>query len=315
MLEGLKLVHERPELIATDRATVGLWFVNDDITDKPRTDSTMSKSKVIRICKEGDDLHRSPLQGFTCALHVELNRREDDEALLDLSIFGTPPGKSDEDLGVRKNREGFYFTTVDKVVRLGNYRHEIGESLKPGTPFHVFIYFATTKMDIVMHVVYAEDGHYMSGLRDSPIQSVVSEGRLLDEWTTHNNSPLTCAVFGQIVRPECAQVDDDTAVADVRSETGEDIEYDATVEALAGDFDATQDGTEQEEDHESDMISETSGSEADATNRRATRQTFSTQPRVVVAYPSKTSLKRVASTRGVDYGCEKRRRSLGDEPS
>ena len=201
-MRGLQRIHLHPELIATKKAIEALWILSDDDGTKPR-DMIDDKCTVVRICEKGQKLETPDLKGFTRALHLDLTAEGSDAVSVDLSIYATPPGKTDKDLKVTKNSEKYDTTVISNVKKLGYYRHDTGRH--SNDRFHVYVYFAMTKMDVLLFVVYAQDGHEMKDLEGHSLQGVLLKEKLLERWQTHDNVPLTCATFGQIVRPASGQ--------------------------------------------------------------------------------------------------------------
>jgi hypothetical protein len=96
VLAGLTYIADKPEILAVDEVLVSLWLRSDP---DENTDEE-GRNTVVRICTQGQDMNDTAnvrdRMSVSHPIHFELSATGDEPLSLDLSVFGTPAGVSDE---------------------------------------------------------------------------------------------------------------------------------------------------------------------------------------------------------------------------
>jgi hypothetical protein len=122
VLTGLMCIADKPKILAVDEVPVSLWLRSDpdESTDEEEPDT------VVLICIQGQDTNdtanvRDRISA-SHPIHFELSAIDDAPPSLDLSVFGTPAGASNEAVIRGWNAENFAYTDVDKVTEFGRFK-------------------------------------------------------------------------------------------------------------------------------------------------------------------------------------------------
>jgi hypothetical protein len=141
VLAGLACIADKPEILLFKEVPVSLWLRSDP------DESTNGENHhtVVRICTQGHDKNDAANMrdrvSASHPIHFELQATGDEPPLLDLSVFGTPAGVSDENIIEGWNSENFAYTESDRVTELGRFEQQLPRStVKPGKRVcHVYL--------------------------------------------------------------------------------------------------------------------------------------------------------------------------------
>jgi hypothetical protein len=204
VLAGLMCIADKPEILAVDEVPVSLWLRSDpdESTDAEEPDT------VVRICTQGQDMNGTAnvrdRVSASHPIHFELSAVDDEPPSLDLSVFGTPAGVSDEAVIQGWNAENFAYTDVDKVTEFGRFEQQLPRStVKSGKRVcHVYLYVEVSRLSAAFYAIFAKDGRAVKQLQNTPFDKVFQDGELTAKWRRYQNIDLDVVRLKQVARPE-----------------------------------------------------------------------------------------------------------------
>jgi len=213
---------DNPEIVSGGKIPISLWMIND--VDDSTTDD--APKTVMRICTQGRNLHGGDdvKDKLTTANPVPFLLKSDRGSphVLDLSIYGTPADKSDEEIIIGKGSTGFAHAKIEDVEVFGSYMVTLPVGITSAHTIHgncqaktnpdrakktvgksscyVYVY---TKMDMAsvqIFAVYARDGGKIAKLGDSSFDEVFEDGRLRREWQERKKRSIEFVELRQAAR-------------------------------------------------------------------------------------------------------------------
>lgn len=220
---GLACMADDPKLLSVDTAPLSLWMRSDpdasgdDNAGNEREESQEdgeSQHEAVRICRQGQALDpktasesdRNPSHPIHFELSCKHGRPE-----IDLTVFGTPPALTDEDVIVRRGSsdeaddsdECLVFSQPDKLTRFGDFCEELPmQNERADGIYHVYVFSRITRVGITLFAVFAEDGHKIQLLETQDINLVLQDVSLSSTWQSHNGVRMNVVWLGQVARPE-----------------------------------------------------------------------------------------------------------------
>lgn len=204
VLAGLTCIADKPEILAVDEVPVSLWLRSDpdENTDEEE------RNTVVRICTQGQDMNdttnvRDRISA-SHPIHFELSATGGEPPSLDLSVFGTPAGVSDEAIIQGWNVENFAYTNVDKVTEFGRFEQRLPHStvMFGKRVCHVYLYVEVSRLSAAFYAIFAKDGRVVKQLQNTPFDKVFQDGELTAKWRRYRNVDLNVVRLKQVARPE-----------------------------------------------------------------------------------------------------------------
>jgi hypothetical protein len=204
VLAGLMCIADKPEILAVDEVPVSLWLRSDpdESTDEEE------RNTVVRICTQGQDTDDTAnVRDRVSASHpinFELSATGGEPPSLDLSVFGTPAGVSDEAIIQGWNAENFAYTEVDKVTEFGRFKQQLPHStvVSGRKVCHVYLYVEVSRLSAAFYAIFAKDGRVVKQLQNTPFDKVFQDGELTAKWRRYQNVDLDVVRLKQAARPE-----------------------------------------------------------------------------------------------------------------
>jgi hypothetical protein len=201
---GMMRIVDNPEIVSQGKIPISLWMIND-VDDSTTDDAPKS---VMRICTQGRDLQGGDnvKDKSRTALPVPFLLKSDRGLphILDLSIYGTPTGKSDQEIIIGKGGTGFAHANIEDVEVFGSYTvtlpvvttstHAIHGNCQAKTnpdrakktvgksSCHVYVFTNMDMASVQIFAVYARDGEKIAKLGNSSFDEVFEDGKLRGEW-------------------------------------------------------------------------------------------------------------------------------------
>jgi hypothetical protein len=208
VLAGLTCVADKPEILAVDEVPVSLWLRSDpdESTDEEE------RNTVVRICTQGQDTNDTAnVQDRVSAshpIHFELSATDCEHPSLDLSVFGTPAGVSDQAIIQGWNVENFAYTDVDKVTEFGRFEKQLPHStiMSGKRVCHVYLYVEVSRLSAAFYAIFANDGRAVKQLQNTPFDKAFQDGELTAKWRRYQNVDLNVVRLKQVARPESVLV-------------------------------------------------------------------------------------------------------------
>jgi hypothetical protein len=223
VISGLACIADDWKELSVDAAPMSLWLrsdldtaevEDDEDDDENESEDDGGQQEAVRICRKGQALNPKVVGRFdrnpSYAIHYELSCKRGPPEI-DLSVFGTPSGLSDEDVIVRKGKPGgrkkphecLVFSQPDKLTRFGEFREELPmRSERADGTYHAYVFSKITKVGVTLFAVFAEDGHKMPTLETQSMEVVLQEISLSSNWRSHDGVTLKVVRLGQVARPE-----------------------------------------------------------------------------------------------------------------
>jgi len=151
---------------------------------------------VVRICTQGQDKNNTAnVEDMVSALHpkhFELSAIGDEPTTLDLSVFGTPAGVSDEAIIRGWNAENVAYTDVDKVTESGRFEQQLHHStvVSGRKVCHVYLYVEVSRLSVALYAIIAKDGRAVKQLQNTRFDKVFQDGELTAKWKRYQNVDL-----------------------------------------------------------------------------------------------------------------------------
>lgn len=190
----------------TNTVPVSLWLRSDpDEADVTASDEPLT---VVRICRQGDDLTGASIAGSKRhplhPIHYELECGNTEVPTLDLSVYGTPKGISDDDVIRGTNEDLFAFADAAELTTYGKFEAQlpIPAGPKRKESLHVYVYFLFDRMSVTLDAVFAIDGHQIKNLERTSSKDVLRDDGMAIPWRTHNKVELKRVHLWQVARPE-----------------------------------------------------------------------------------------------------------------
>ncbi|KAM0721315.1 hypothetical protein Q7P37_003019 [Cladosporium fusiforme] len=183
---------------------MSLWLRSDP--DEPTSHEDWNT--VVRICTQRagikDTKKVRDRASASHPIHIELVAAEDEPPSLDLSIFGTPTGVSDEDIIQGWNEDKFAYTTVDKVTEFRRFEQDLPFSTVSNcdATCHVYVYLEVSRLSVKLYAAYARDGHEIKPLTKTSFESAFRNGEITEKWAKHNGVEVCIKRLQQAARPE-----------------------------------------------------------------------------------------------------------------
>lgn len=207
VIAGMMYMADNPDILSTKEVPLSLWLRSDPDGSTNEDDD----DSVIRICTQGQDVNDSQtvLDRLSAShpIHYELLAPEDEPPSLDLSVFGTPAGVSDEQIIEGWNHDKFAFTNAGKVTEFGRFERQL-----PGSTValkrrvcHVYLYAMIFKFKVEFYATFASDGRPVKALEKTPFEDAFHEGELAPKWQRHKGINLSFVKLRQVARSELLQ--------------------------------------------------------------------------------------------------------------
>lgn len=183
---------------------VSLWLRSDPDESRDGEDATT----VVRICTQGQDKNDTTnLRDRVSAshpIHFELRATDDEPPSLDLSVFGTPAGVSDEDIIEGWDPENFAYTNVNKVTEFGKFEQQLPQTTaKHGKRIcHVYVYVDVSRLSVAFYAMFAKDGRAIKPLEKTSFDKAIQNGELTTKWKKFQKVDLDMVRLKQVARPE-----------------------------------------------------------------------------------------------------------------
>lgn len=208
VLAGLMRIADEPKILSVKEVPVSLWLRSDP----DETTDDQDWNSVVRICTQGQDMRDTDSvrdrASASHPIHIELLSAKGEAPLLDLSIFGTPAGVSDEQIIQGWNDDEFAYTSVDKVTEFGRFEHQLPASFVSDgrAAFHVYVYAKVARLSVELYAVSAPDGHKITSLEKTPFEEAFPNpevvARLANRLANHGGVDLDVVRLKQVARPE-----------------------------------------------------------------------------------------------------------------
>lgn len=207
VIAGMMYMADNPDFLSTKEVPLSLWLRSDPDGSTNEDDD----DSVIRICTRGQDVNDSQtvLDRLSAShpIHYELLAPEDEPPSLDLSVFGTPAGVSDEQIIEGWNNDKFAFTNAGKVTEFGRFERQL-----PGSTVtlkrrvcHVYLYAMIFKFKVEFYATFASDGRPVKALEKTLFEDAFHEGELAPKWQRHKGINLSFVKLRQVARSELLQ--------------------------------------------------------------------------------------------------------------
>jgi hypothetical protein len=189
-------IADNDEIISVGKIPVSLWMI-DDMDDSTTDDDPKT---VMRICTQGRDLQGGGNVKYESTSHPVLLILKSDRGsphTLNLSIYGTPDGLSDEDIIVEERKAGFTHANIEDVQVFGCYTEVLPvltssshAKTNPDRPkktvgktdCYVYVYIKMDMASVQIFAVYCCDGGKISNLARTPFDEVFEDGKLREDW-------------------------------------------------------------------------------------------------------------------------------------
>jgi hypothetical protein len=201
-------IADDPEILSVKEVPVSLWLRSDP----DETTGEEDHNTVVRICTQGQDTNTVSLRDRVSAshpVHYERCAADDRPPSLDLSVFGTPPGVSDEEIIEGWNEENFAYTDIGKVTEFGRFEQELPDStVTPGKrECHVYLYVKVSRLSVELYAIFANDGRAVKPLERTPFEKAFQNGKVTTKWTKYQGVRLSVVRLKQVARPESLSTD------------------------------------------------------------------------------------------------------------
>jgi len=209
VLAGLMRIADDPGILSVKVVPVSLWLRSDP-------DETMGEddgNTVVRICTQGQDTNDTvsvrDRVSASHPVHYELCAADDKPPSLDLSVFGTPAGVSDEDIIEGWNVENFAYTDVGKVTEFGRFEQELPDSTVTSSRrvYHVYLYVKVSRLSVELYAIFANDGRAVKPLERTPFDKAFQNGDITTKWKKYQGVGLRIVRLKQVARPETLSTD------------------------------------------------------------------------------------------------------------
>jgi hypothetical protein len=204
VLAGLMCIADKPEILAVDEVPVSLWLRSDP----DESTDIEERNTVVRICTQGQDTNDTAnvrdRVSASHPIHFELSATDGEPPSLDLSVFGTPAGVSDEAIIQGWNIENFAYTDVDKVTEFGRFEQQLPRStiVSGRKVCHVYLYVGLSRLSAAFYAIFANDGRAIKQLQNTPFDKAFQDGELTTKWRKYQNVDLSVVRLKQVARPE-----------------------------------------------------------------------------------------------------------------
>ena len=204
VLAGLMRIADDPGILSVKDVPVSLWLRSDPDETTGEDDG----NTVVRICTQGQDMNDTvSIRDRVSAshpVHYELCAADDKPPSLDLSVFGTPAGISDEEIIEGWNVENFAYTDVGKVTEFGRFEQELpGSTVTPSKRVcHVYLYVKVSRLSVELYAIFANDGRAVKPLEKTPFDKAFQNGEITTKWKKYQGVRLRIVRLKQVARPE-----------------------------------------------------------------------------------------------------------------
>lgn len=233
MSAGLECIAEDPANVAVGAAPMSLWMRSDPDDKDKLDDRDISGDLVqaVRLCRRGQSLNplnvkkgdRNPSH----AIHFTLTD-PDGEPEIDLSIYGTPTGVSDEEVALpppkSKGRPPKFgrltHAPISKLTLFGKFKEKLPvTSNREDGVYHAYVFTQITRVDATVFAVFADDGHEMQEFEMKSVDTVVQNDRIVEDMKEHGGKSVKVIRLGQVAREELSfQAVDDVEEGSTTSE-------------------------------------------------------------------------------------------------
>jgi hypothetical protein len=192
VLAGLMRIADDPGILSVNVVPVSLWLRSDPDETTGEDDG----NTVVRICTQGQDTNdtvsvRDRISA-SHPVHYELCAADDKPPSLDLSVFGTPAGVSDEDIIEGWNVENFAYTDVGKVTEFGRFEQELPDSTitLSRRVCHVYLYVKVSRLSVELYAIFANDERAVKPLEKTPFDKAFQNGEITTKWKKYQGVRL-----------------------------------------------------------------------------------------------------------------------------
>jgi hypothetical protein len=197
-------IADDPGILSVKDVPVSLWLRSDPDGTTGEDDG----NTVVRICTQGQDTNdtvsvRDRVSASDPA-HYELCAADNKPPSLDLSIFGTPAGVSDEEIIEGWNVENFTYTDVGKVTEFERFEQELPDStVTPSRRVcHAYLYVKVSRLSVELYAIFANDGRAVKPLEKTPFDKAFQNGGIATKWKKYQGVRLRIVRLKQVARPE-----------------------------------------------------------------------------------------------------------------
>lgn len=204
VLAGLMRIADKPEILSIKEVPASLWLSSDP--DETTNDDDCDT--VVRIFTQGQDTNNTvsvrERGSASHPVHYELCAADNEPTSLDLSVFGTPAGVSDEDTIKGWNVENFVYTDVDKVTEFGRFERQLpGSTVMSGKRVcHVYLYVKVSRLSMELYAIFANDGRAIKPLEKTPSKKLSTTVEITAKWKRNQGVELGIVRLRQVARPE-----------------------------------------------------------------------------------------------------------------
>lgn len=201
-------ISDEPGILSVKEVPMSLWLRSDPDEATNGEDCRT----VVRICTQGkttkDTFSVRDRASASHSIHYELSAAELEPLLLDLSVFGTPIGVSDDNIIMGWNAERFAYTDADRVSEFGRFEQKMPQ-LTPANGrkvCHVYLYVEVSRLLVKLHAVFARDGHEVKRLEKTPFENAFQNGGINEHLRKDKGIDLEIVRLKQVARPESLAV-------------------------------------------------------------------------------------------------------------
>jgi hypothetical protein len=204
VLAGLMRIADDPGILSVNVVPVSLWLRSDP----DETTGGDDGNTVVRICTQGQDTNDTvsvrDRVSASHPVHYELCAADDKPPSLDLSVYGTPAGVSDEEIIEGWNIENFAYTDVGKVTEFGRFEQELpGSTVTPGKRVcHMYLYVKVSRLSVELYAIFANNGRAVKPLEKTPFEKAFQNGEITQKWKKYQGVDLSIVRLKQVARPE-----------------------------------------------------------------------------------------------------------------
>ena len=202
VLAGLQHIAEHPEILHVTHAPLSLWMRSD-------CDGQLD-TRATRVCRKGQKLCPKSKRGKqrldrdpSKPMRFELENYGDGPVILDLSVFGTPRGKTDEEIFTPDSpdtepdcTECFVYAQIGDLESFGSIEKEVPLTDLPADgKCHVYVFSQLNAVEVKLYAVFAANGREMKQMEIQKLASV-------EYYRTHVAPDIEFLQLGQVARPK-----------------------------------------------------------------------------------------------------------------
>jgi hypothetical protein len=162
-------------------------------------------------------------------VHYELCTADDKPRLLDLSVFGTPAGVSDEDIIEGWSVGNLAYTDVSLVTELGGIEHELLDSTVTLSQrvCYMYIHVKVARLSVELCAIFANDERAIKLLERTPFWKAFQNVEITKKWKKYQGVDFSIVRLKQVAKPESLSTNQRDAPAS-RSQRSVCTDYNAS---------------------------------------------------------------------------------------